>query len=91
MDEPNTNEPLKIEDLKVCPRCGVRICGSKVLFSAGPVGTLGRLWARVCNNVKKQDLELKALGEDPKPACINTAFDTIEAKAKIKPEDFYGL
>ena len=38
---------------KTCPVCGVKILGGdKVVFSSGPMGTRGRLWARVCNYAK---------------------------------------
>ncbi len=41
---------------ETCPICGIQIeNGEKVIFSAGPVGTRARLWARVCNYVKKDD------------------------------------
>jgi hypothetical protein len=43
-------------NIQICPVCGVKIeNGEKVIFSSGPTGTRARLWARVCNFVKKPD------------------------------------
>lgn len=60
--------------IQVCPVCGVSIeNGDKVLFSSGKPGTRARLWARVCNYVKKQE-------------CINKDEDSIGA---IGVNDYY--
>lgn len=61
-------------DVQVCPVCGVKIeGGDKVVFSSGPVGTRARLWARVCNYVKKPD-------------CINQNQEAIGA---VGENDYY--
>lgn len=61
--------------VQVCSVCGVRIgARDQVLFSNGIVGSRGRLWARVCQYVKK-------------PGCINQDRDSL---GKIPDEDFYS-
>lgn len=67
-----TNEPSQ-----VCPICGVKIVkapgGDRVLFSVGFPGTRARLWARVCQFVKK-------------PGCINSDPALI---GETQPKDHY--
>ncbi|WP_228035342.1 hypothetical protein [Oculatella sp. LEGE 06141] len=66
---------MKNTNIEVCPACGVKIeAGERVLFSAGPVGTRARLWARVCQYAKK-------------PGCINLNTDAI---GPIAASDYYG-
>ncbi|HAC65990.1 MAG TPA: hypothetical protein DCF68_21270 [Cyanothece sp. UBA12306] len=61
--------------IEVCPVCQVKIeNGDKVIFSYGPAGTRGRLWARVCQYAKK-------------PGCINQDEDAI---GPIRDNDFYS-
>jgi hypothetical protein len=62
------------DHIEVCPACGVKIEGDRVLFSAGPAGTRARLWARVCQYAKK-------------PGCINTDETAI---GPVTPTDHYG-
>ncbi len=64
--------------LQTCPVCGVKIQGGihggdRVIFSVGAVGTRARLWARVCNYVKK-------------PGCIN---QNQEAIGPVQENDYY--
>ncbi|MEA5535148.1 hypothetical protein [Crocosphaera sp. XPORK-15E] len=63
-------------NVQICPVCGVKIeGGDKVIFSAGPVGTRARLWARVCNYAQKPD-------------CINqdhTAIGSVHENDYYKP------
>ncbi|MGK7919485.1 MAG: hypothetical protein AB4080_05700 [Trichodesmium sp.] len=59
---------------EICPVCQVKIvAGDQVLFSSGPPGTRAKLWARVCQYVKKQ-------------GCINQDPDAV---GKVNPDDYY--
>ncbi len=64
--------------VEICPVCRVKIetgNGDKVIFSSGSPGTRAKLWARVCQYVKK-------------PGCINQeqeAIGTISANDYYKP------
>ncbi|WP_017306665.1 hypothetical protein [Spirulina subsalsa] len=61
--------------VQVCPACGVKIVGrDTVLFSAGAPGNRARLWARVCQYVKK-------------PGCINEEEESIGV---VKEGDYYS-
>ena len=60
--------------IQVCSICGVTIeAGDKVIFSSGAPGSKCRLWARVCQYVKKS-------------GCIN---QNQEALGVIPENDFY--
>lgn len=60
---------------QICAACGVKIVGKDtVLFSTGAPGNRARLWARVCQYVKK-------------PGCINQEEESI---GTVQPKDYYA-
>ncbi|MEL4894011.1 hypothetical protein [Crocosphaera sp. Alani8] len=60
---------------ETCSVCGVKIVGEDtVIFSSGPVGTRGRLWARVCSYAKKT-------------GCINQDHQAI---GEVHENDYYN-